>query len=76
MEHTGFPGMATCAITFNHSTYSGNYGSDLDQTTQFTNYTTNIETANANFHPTAKLGLYVSQSYIDNLNGYLYQNVS
>jgi hypothetical protein len=70
------PWNGNLAITFNHSTYSGNYGSDLEQTTQFTNYTTNIETANAIFHPTAKLGLYINQSYIDNLNGYLYQNIS
>jgi hypothetical protein len=69
------PWHGSIALTFNHSTYSGEYGSSLLQNTGTTDYTTNIVTANASFRPTAKLGLYVSQSYTDNLNGYLYQNI-
>ncbi len=35
-----------------------------------TNYSLNTETVNANFRPTTKLGLFVNQSYADNLDGY------
>jgi len=69
------PWNGSIAITFNHSTYSGNYVSTLNQTTDNTNYTTNTETANANFRPTMKLGLFINQSYTDNLDGYLYQSI-
>lgn len=62
------------AITFNHSNYSGDFGSTVAQSNGVTDYTTNTETANASFHPTLKLGLFVNQSYTDNLNGYFYQN--
>jgi hypothetical protein len=70
------PWRGSIALTFNHSTYSGDYGSTLDQNTGVTQYTTNIETANASFHPTTKLGLFVNQSYTDNLNGFLYQSIA
>ena len=69
------PWHGSIALSFNHSTYSGDYGSTLDQAVGNSNFTTNTEAANANFSPTAKLGLYVNQSFTDNLNGYLYQNV-
>ena len=70
------PWHGSVALTFNHSNYSGDYGSTLDENTGVTQYSTNIETANASFHPTAKLGLFVNQSYTDNLNGFLYQNIA
>jgi hypothetical protein len=73
--HT-LPWHGTVALTFNHSTYSGDYGSSLGETSGVTDYTTNIETANVSFRPTNKLGLYVNQAYTDNLNGYLYQNIA
>jgi len=69
------PWHGSIALTFNHSTYSGDYNSSIQQSTGTTNYTTNTETANAMFHPTLKLGLFVNQSYTDNLNGYFYQSV-
>jgi len=69
------PWHGSIALSFNHSSYSGDYGSTLDQTKGTTDYTTNTETANASFHPTVKLGLFVNQSYTDNLNGFLYQGI-
>ncbi len=69
------PWHGSIALSFNHSSYSGDYGSTVDQTTGNTNYTTNMETANASFHPTLKLGLFLNQTYTDNLNGALYQGI-
>ena len=70
------PWNGSISLTFNHSNYSGDNGSTLNQTIGNTNYTTNIETAVASFHPTVKLGLFVDQSYTDNLNGFLYQSIA
>lgn len=39
-------------------------------------YTTGTETAGANFHPTQKWTFSVSESYTDNLSGFLNQNLS
>ena len=64
------------ALTFNHSNFSGDFGSTLQQNTGVSDYTTNTETANASFHPTLKLGFFVNQSYTDNLNGFFYQNIA
>ena len=69
------PWHGSVALTFNHSNFGSDFGSTLDQKTGDTDYTTNTETANFSFHPTVKLGLYVNQSYTDNLNGFLYQNI-
>lgn len=69
------PWHGSVALTFNHSNYSGDFGSTLQQTTGVTDYTTNTETAVVLFHPTVKLGLFVNQTYTDNLNGFLYQNI-
>ena len=69
------PWHGSAAITYNHSTYSGDFGATLQQSTGVSNYTTNTETANFSFRPTNKLGLFVDQSYTDNLNGFLYQSV-
>jgi len=69
------PWNGSLSLSFNHSTYSGEFGSALEQTNSFTNYTTNTETANANFHPTQKLSLFIGQNYTDNLDGYFYQNI-
>ncbi|MGB7844536.1 MAG: hypothetical protein WBL63_02895, partial [Candidatus Acidiferrum sp.] len=70
------PWHGSIAITFNHSSYSGNYGSTSVQNTGVTDFTTNTETAVVNFRPTQKLGLFFNQTYTDNLNGFLYQNVA
>jgi hypothetical protein len=69
------PWHGSIALTFNHSNYSGDFGSTLQQNTGITDYATNTETANVSFHPTVKLGLFVNQSYTDNLNGFLYQGI-
>jgi hypothetical protein len=68
------PWNGSIALAYNHSSYSGDFGSTGNSTGQ-NNYTTNQETANAIFHPTSRLGLYASQSYIDNLTGFFYQNI-
>lgn len=69
------PWHGSAAITFNHSTYSGDFGATLQETKGVTDYTTNTETANVSFRPITKLALFVDQSYTDNLNGFLYQSV-
>ena len=69
------PWRGSVSVSFNHSSYSGDFGSTLEQKTGVTDYTTNTETVNTSFHPTLKLGLFVNQSYTDNLNGFFYQNV-
>ncbi len=70
------PWHGSISLTFNHSNYSGDFGSTLEQKTGVTDYTTNTETANTSFHPTQKVGLFVNQSLTDNLNGFLYQNIA
>ena len=70
------PWHGSVALTFNHSNYTGDYGSSLDANSGVTQYSTNMETATATFHPTNKLGLFANQSYTDNLNGFLYQNIA
>ena len=70
------PWNGSLSLAFNHTTYSGEFGSALEQSNSFTSYTTNTESANANFHPTQRLGLFIGQSYTDNLDGYLYQNIA
>ena len=69
------PWHGSVAITFNHSTYSGDFGSTLQENSGILNYTTNTETTNVSFHPTVKLGLFVDQTYTSNLNGFFYQNI-
>lgn len=72
------PWNGSIALGFNHSTYTGDFGSSLDANALSkgaSNYTTNIETANLSFHPTNKLSLFANQTYTDNLNGYFYQNI-
>jgi hypothetical protein len=70
------PWHGSVSLTFNHSTYSGDFGSTLADTTGVSDYTTNTETANFSFRPTVKLGLFVNQNYTSNLNGFIYQNIA
>jgi len=70
------PWNGSLSITFNHSSYSGDFASTLGLNNGVNNYTTNIETAYATFRPTPKLVLYANQSYTDNLNGFLYQSIA
>jgi hypothetical protein len=70
------PWHGSVSLAFNHSTYSGDFGSILVDTTGVTNYATNTETANFSFHPTVKLSLFANQNYTSNLNGFIYQNIA
>jgi hypothetical protein len=70
------PWHGSIALTFNHSTYSGDYGTTVVDTRGNNDYTTNTQTANAIFHPTLKLSLFANETYTDNLNGYIYQNIA
>lgn len=70
------PWHGSIAVSFNRTVYSGNYGSfvgEAEQANSATNYTTDTEFANLNFHPTSKLSVFASQSFTDNLDGYFYQ---
>lgn len=69
------PWHGSIALSYDHSTYSANYGSSLEESTSNSSFTTNTETAIASFHPTVKLGLFANQTYVDNLNGFFYQNL-
>jgi hypothetical protein len=70
------PWHGSVSLAFNHSTYSGDFGSTLADTSEAVSYGTNTETANVNFHPTTRLALYMSQNYTSNLNGFIYQNIA
>ena len=69
------PWHGSFAFGFNHSDYSGNFDSTVDEVASASSYTTNQETATATFSPTRKLGLFFNQTYTDNLTGALYQNI-
>src|SRR5262249_39483599 len=70
------PWNGTAALTFSHSTFSGDSSSGLEDLTNHTEYSTNTETANFSFHPTVKLSLFASENYTDNLSGFLYQGIA
>ncbi len=70
------PWHGTVSATFNRASFSGDYGSVAGENTGVTNYTTDTEAVNLSFHPTLKLGLFLNQSFTDNLNGFLYQNIT
>jgi hypothetical protein len=70
------PWHGTVSLAFNRSSFSGDYGSTEVEAAGTTKYTTDTETANFYFHPTLKLGLFLNQSFTDNLNGFLYQNIA
>ncbi len=58
--------------SFNHATSSSDFAGD---TTDSSSYSDNNQTAGASFHPTQRLGLFVNESYTDNLSGYLNQSL-
>lgn len=70
------PWHGSIALSYAHSIYAANYGSSFAQSINNSSFTTNTETAVALFHPTVKLGLFVNQTYVDNLNGYFFQNIA
>ena len=77
----GFNGMhqlpwhGSVSLGFSRSSYSGDSGATIDTLTGLSSYTTDQQTALFSFHPTLKLSLFSNESYTDNLNGFLYQNI-
>jgi hypothetical protein len=66
------------SVNYNRSTASSDFVSNGGQTgNTFNNssYSDSNETATATFHPTQKFGFNVTESYTDNLAGYLAQNL-
>jgi len=60
---------------YNHSSYSSDYQDVVNQQINTSSYTTGYEDAGATFHPTTKLSLFSSESYVNNLSGYLTQSL-
>ena len=64
-----------------HGSFFGNYNRSNADTNflgvqdSTTSYTTSTETTGVTFHPTQKLSLFSSESYTDNLSGYLNQTL-
>jgi len=69
------PWNGSIALSYNYSSYSGNFGSTVFGDTGSSTYDTNTQTALLNFHPTTKLTLFANETFTDNLNGYFYQNL-
>lgn len=73
------PENGSLAVTYTRSSATN---TDLSSTGQndgslkINNYTYSTENANAIFHPTTKLSWNVTQTYTNNLSGYLAQNLS
>ena len=63
------------SITYNYSNYDNHADATAVYGSSSTNYSTNAESATAVFHPTHKLSLTGSESFVDNLTGYFYQNI-
>ncbi|HUN63334.1 MAG TPA: hypothetical protein VMU53_15155 [Candidatus Sulfotelmatobacter sp.] len=74
-SHT-LPWQGSVSLNFTRSSYSGDFGSSVNENTGSTNYTTDIESAIVNFHPSQKLGIFANETYASNLDGYLYQNIA
>ena len=69
------PWNGSIALSYNFSSYTGNFGSTVFGDNGNTNYDTNTQTALVSFHPTPKLTLFTNETFTDNLNGYFYQNL-
>ncbi len=69
------PWNGSLALAYTRSSFSGDFDSSLASYKSTTDYSTDMESAIVSFHPTTKLGLFASQNYTDNLNGFLYQNI-
>jgi hypothetical protein len=63
------------SVNYNRSAFTGDYGSSSGEMGTTSDFTANSESVYANFHPTTNLVLFTSQSYINNLSGYLYHNL-
>lgn len=60
---------------YNRSSFSSDYQDGGQTQNTNSSYTTDNETAGVNFHPTLKLSLFGSESFVNNLSGYLLQGV-
>lgn len=60
---------------YTHTTVASDYLANAQQNDTTTSYTADIFTSSATFHPTGKLGLFVNQSFTNNLSGYLNQGL-
>jgi hypothetical protein len=65
------------SVSYDRASATSAYSMNLDPSaspngtsSNNSSYTDNNETANANFHPSQKLSLNISQNFTDNLNGY------
>lgn len=70
------PWNGSLTLSYIHSNFSDDYISSQNSAKDSNAFSTNVETATSTFHPTNKLGLFASESYTNNLNGFLYQNIS
>jgi len=61
---------------YNRASSDSSYFSGEGQDTNSSSYIDDIENAGANFHPTQKLSLNITENYTSNLNGYLAQSLS
>jgi hypothetical protein len=68
------PWNGSISVGLMHSNYSGDFSS-AGLSNGITSYSLSQETLNAVFHPTPKWGIFGSQSFIDNLDGYVYQSI-
>ena len=69
------PWHGSLAVNYNHSDYTNSLGETEDQNNYQSSYTANSESAVAVFHPGDKITLNASETYVDNLVGYFYQNI-
>jgi hypothetical protein len=61
---------------YDRSSAESNYFSNTGLSSNASNYTDDIITSGASFHPTQKLSLNVTENYTSNLNGFLSQSLS
>ena len=61
---------------YDRASADAHYSSDADQNSNSNSYTDNMVNTGANFHPTQKLSLNVTENYTSNLNGYLSQTLN
>lgn len=62
-------------LNFDRASSESNYFSTAGQTSNTSNYTDDMLTSGANFHPTQKFAFNVAESYTSNLNGYVAQSL-
>jgi len=61
---------------YNRSAFTNDYQNGTDAPLSNTSYTTSTESVGATFHPILKLSLSASESYTNNLSGFLLQNLA